>query len=122
MLSANVGANSWNYRVKDLAEAVAAAVPQTKVSINSSAPADARSYKVDFGLFRTLAPDFQPRVRLADSILSVLQALRSINFNDANFRGARRVMRLKAISDLIARGQVSSELRWIRAPAGALAH
>ena len=50
-LAVNVGRDEWNYQVKDLAAAVAAAVPGTKVSINTAAPPDKRSYKVDFSLF-----------------------------------------------------------------------
>ena len=55
-LAVNVGRDEWNYRVRDLAEAVATAVPGTKVSINTEAPPDQRSYKVDFSLFKALAP------------------------------------------------------------------
>jgi len=60
-LALNAGSDNWNYQVKDLAEAVAVAVPGTAVSINTAAQPDGRSYKVDFGLFRKLAPDHQPR-------------------------------------------------------------
>src|ERR1700691_3114362 len=56
-LAVNVGSDGWNYKVKDLAHAVATSVPGTKVSINTAAPPDGRSYKVDFALFRKLAPN-----------------------------------------------------------------
>src|SRR5262249_19781664 len=59
-LALNVGSDCWNYQVKDLAYAVADSVPGTKVSINTAAPPDGRSYKVDFGLFGELAPKHQP--------------------------------------------------------------
>ena len=51
----NVGSNDRNYQVKDLANAVAEAVPGTEVSINKAAQPDTRSYQVDFSLFRSLA-------------------------------------------------------------------
>ena len=42
-LAMNAGADECNYQVRDLANAVADAVPGTKVSINLDAPADSRS-------------------------------------------------------------------------------
>ena len=39
----NVGSNEWNCQVKDLAEAVAQAIPGVEVSINENAPPDKRS-------------------------------------------------------------------------------
>jgi UDP-glucose 4-epimerase len=96
-----------------LAAAVADAVPGTTVDINSAAPFDARSYKVDFSLFRSLAPEFQPRFNLEQSIKAVLEGLRAIQFTDANFRESRRVMRLKAISSLVDGGRIAPDLRWI---------
>jgi UDP-glucose 4-epimerase len=100
--------------VRDLATAVAALVPGTSVNINTAAPFDARSYRVDFSLYRKLAPHHQPRVRLQESIKAVLEGLRSIEFKDANFRKSRRVTRLAAISELIDGGKVQSDLRWTR--------
>ena len=49
-LVVNVGANSNNYQVKDLAYKVAEILPSVNVSINQNAQPDKRSYKVDFSL------------------------------------------------------------------------
>jgi nucleoside-diphosphate-sugar epimerase len=114
ILKVNVGSDEGNHRVRDLATAVAALVPGTSVNINTAAPFDARSYRVDFSLYRKLAPHHQPRVRLQESIKAVLEGLRSIEFKDANFRKSRRVTRLAAISELIDGGKVQSDLRWTR--------
>src|SRR5947209_6813598 len=43
-LAVNAGRDEGNYQVRELAEAVARQVPGTKVSINTSAPPDKRSY------------------------------------------------------------------------------
>ena len=51
-LAVNAGRDEGNYQVRDLAEAVARQVPGTTVSINTNAPPDKRSYRVDFALFR----------------------------------------------------------------------
>jgi UDP-glucose 4-epimerase len=113
-LRVNVGTDKSNQRVRDLAAAVAALVPGTTVNINTAAPFDARSYRVNFDLFRELAPDFQPEVGLDQSISEILAGLRAIGFDDANFRQSRRVTRLKAVSELLSEGKISAELRWIQ--------
>ena len=56
-LAVNAGRDEGNYQVRDLADAVARPAPGTKVSINTNAPPDKRSYRVDFALFQSLAPD-----------------------------------------------------------------
>ncbi len=63
-LVVNAGSDSWNYQVRDLGAAVAAAFSGVEVSVNTSAAEDRRSYRVDFGLFRSLAPNHQPAVCL----------------------------------------------------------
>jgi nucleoside-diphosphate-sugar epimerase len=120
VLQVNVGSDSGNYRIRDLATAVAAQLPGTTTHINTEAPFDTRSYRVDFSLFQHLAPQFQPRVSLERSINGLLSGLRSIDFRDADFRKSRRVMRLKAIADLLNGGRISHDLRWVRPSGGYL--
>ncbi len=112
---ANVGSDAWNLQVKDIAEAVAKAVPGTKVSINVKAPPDKRSYRVDFGLWRKLAPDHQPRHSLEASIARVRDGLKRIGFADKEFRTSS-LMRLQVLDRLIGSRKLSDDLRW-QAPA-----
>ena len=67
-LVVNAGSNVWNYQIRELAEAVANAVPGATVEINKNAAPDKRSYRVDFSLFESLAPDHQPQVTLEQAI------------------------------------------------------
>src|ERR1051325_7645069 len=85
----NVGSEDWNHQVRDLANAVAESVPGTSVSINTAGPPDKRSYKVDFSLFRSVAPRHQPRVTLQESIARLRDGLAAIGFSDANFPNSR---------------------------------
>jgi nucleoside-diphosphate-sugar epimerase len=110
-LSVNVGSDDRNYQVKTLAHAVAAKIPDTEVSINTAAPADSRSYKVDFGLFRSLAPDHQPRVTLDQSIDNLIAGLKSMGFSDADFRSSD-LMRLKVLQSHIANRRLNADLEW----------
>lgn len=110
-LSVNVGSKDRNYQVRDLANTVAAAIPGTRVSINTSAPADSRSYQVDFSLYRSLAPDHQPVVDLNQSIQNLIAGMKRMNFKDAHFRSSE-LMRLKVLQSHIANDRINAELEW----------
>ena len=110
-LAVNVGSDDRNYQVKELAHAVAQSVPGTDVSINTSAPVDSRSYKVDFGLYRSLAPHHQPVVTLEQSIQNLIAGLRAMRFNDANFRTSG-LMRLRILQDHIDNQRLNRTLEW----------
>jgi nucleoside-diphosphate-sugar epimerase len=110
-LAVNVGADAWNYQVRDLAHAVAEAVPGTSVDVNTQAPPDTRSYKVDFGLFREIAPQHQPKMTLARSIELLRDGLAEMGFDDAEFR-ASPFMRLKLLEAHRAAGRLDGTLRW----------
>ena len=111
-LAVNVGSNEWNYQVKDLAESVAEAVQGTKVSINTSALPDKRSYRVDFSLYQSLAPNHQPQVTLQQAIVGLKQGLERMSFSDANFRRSQ-AMRLKVLEKHIEEKHLTEQLFWI---------
>ena len=60
-VAVNVGSADWTWQIGALARDVADVLGEVEVSINTAAQPDNRSYKVDFSLFRKLAPDHQPR-------------------------------------------------------------
>ena len=110
-LAVNAGCDEWNYRVKDLAEAVAGIVPGVSVSINHKAPQDSRSYRVDFALYRKLAPNHQPRVDLATTIHELKAGLEAMGFSDSNFRNSK-YMRLMVLKELREKGLLDANLEW----------
>jgi nucleoside-diphosphate-sugar epimerase len=110
-LAVNVGSDDWNYRVKDLAEAVAKVVPGVTVSINKKAPQDSRSYRVDFALYRKLAPDHQPEVDLMTTIRELKTGLEAMGFSDPNFRSSK-FMRLEVLRGLREKGLLDGNLEW----------
>jgi nucleoside-diphosphate-sugar epimerase len=113
LLAINVGKDEWNYQVKYLANAVAAAVPGTEVRINTSAPPDGRSYRVNFALFKKLAPSHQPQMTLDQSIGFLRQGLQAMAFTDSNFRSSS-YMRLKMLEQHMSDGELQPDLRWSR--------
>jgi nucleoside-diphosphate-sugar epimerase len=113
-LAVNVGSDDRNYQVRDLADAVARAVPGTKVAINLDAPVDSRSYRVDFSLFKSLAPDHQPQVTIDQSAAMLKDGLERMGFRETNFRDSLHI-RLRVLETLISSGQIDEDLRWRRA-------
>lgn len=110
-LAINTGRDEANRQVRDLAQAVAARVPGTRVSIATDAPPDKRSYRVDFGLYRSLAPAHQPRVDLDTSIDRLIAGFTAMGFADPDFRNSP-FMRLKTLERHIASGRLGEDLRW----------
>jgi len=111
-VAVNVGTDAWNYQVRDLANAVASAVPGTTVSINTSAPPDKRSYRVDFSLYKKIAPQHQPQISLQQAIGELKAGMESMGFNDPNFRSSQ-FMRLKVLEKHIEDKRLNLELKWI---------
>ena len=110
-LALNSGSNEWNYQVRDLAEAVAEVIPGVEVSINKDAPEDKRSYQVDFGLYKKLAPDHQPQMTLKTSIEDLAERLEFMNFNDGDFRNSQ-LIRLKVLGQHLEHGRLNNQLEW----------
>lgn len=110
-LAVNIGSSEWNYQVKELAEAVADIIPGVEISINKDALPDKRSYKVNFNLFKKLAPDHQPKYDLPSTINELKGGLESINFNDPDFHNSRFI-RLRVLSDLKDNGLLDENLMW----------
>jgi nucleoside-diphosphate-sugar epimerase len=112
-LIVNVGDDSWNYQVKDLAEAVARVIPGVEVSINKNAQPDKRSYRVSFERFKALAPGHTPQVDVITAIAELRDGLSAIGFDDANFRDSKFV-RLNILMLLKKQGLLTDNLEWAR--------
>jgi nucleoside-diphosphate-sugar epimerase len=112
-VSVNAGSDAWNFQVKELAQVVAGILPGTEISINRNAQPDKRSYRVDFSLFKRLAPNHQPQVRIEDAVIQMKERLEAVAFRDADFRNSDLV-RLKVLQKLQHQGLLNSNLEWIR--------
>jgi len=110
-IAVNVGTDEWNYQVRELADAVARELPGVEVSVNSEAAPDARSYRVNFALYRHLAPQHQPRRSLTETVSHLADGLTRIGFRDESFRESSFV-RLNVLADLHRRGLLDDDLAW----------
>jgi len=110
-LVCNAGSNEWNYTVKELAENVKNMFQNTEVSINSDAPPDRRSYRVNFDLFTSLANGYEPVHDLERTILEIKNGLDRIDFNDPEFRQSK-LIRLNVLNKFIKNGNLDTNLQW----------
>jgi len=106
----NVGSNEWNCQVRDLAHAVAEALPGVEVSINTNAPPDRRSYRVSYDLYKELAPRFQPLSDLKSTISEIVEGLRRAGFQNAAYRESQFV-RLNVISNFREQRLLDDQLK-----------
>lgn len=111
-LAVNTGCNEWNNQIKPLADAVALQIPDASVSTNPDAAPDKRSYRVNFDLFKRLAPDHQPRCDLEHTISRLKENLEAMEFNDSDFRESQFI-RLKVLARLRENGLLNDNLEWI---------
>jgi len=110
----NVGAEQQNYRVREIAEAVARAVPGATVSMPDRAPADRRSYRVRFGRVHALLPAFHCRLPLDEGIRDLLGNLQRVGFSST-----AGLSRIEHLQGLLRDGQVDDTLRFVAPPARA---
>jgi len=108
----NTGSNEWNYQVKELALAIKEILPEINVSINENAEPDKRSYRVNFDLFKSLAPNHQPEHDLTRSIKGLIEGLQAINFKDDQYRKSV-LIRLNVINKLLQQGEMDSQLNLV---------
>jgi nucleoside-diphosphate-sugar epimerase len=112
-LIVNTGSDQWNYQVKEIAGAIAQVITGCRITVNKNALQDKRSYKVNFNLFKELAPDHQPDFDLKDSVVGLADALKNMNFRDTRFRESQ-LIRLKVLENLQSAGALDNDLRWKR--------
>jgi nucleoside-diphosphate-sugar epimerase len=111
----NVGADAENYRVRDLAELIHEELPECDVEIAGTSYSDPRSYRVDFGRFAQLLPDFRPAWTARAGAGELVSAYRETGLSFDEFEG-HRYTRLKQIRRLLDEGLLDSGLRWRRSP------
>lgn len=110
-LTVNVGSEDRNYQVRDLAEEVVRTIPGGTVEINANAQPDKRSYRVNFDLFKDLAPEHQPECDLGTTVAELKEGLQKMAFTDADFRNTH-FMRLNHLTYLRDKGYLNESLRW----------
>jgi nucleoside-diphosphate-sugar epimerase len=113
----NVGANSENYQIREIAEIVAQVVPGAKATFAEGGGPDQRSYQVDCSKIARVLPEFTPQwtVRAGAEELYEAYVRNGLTFDE--FTGTR-YLRIKRVRELQEAGRLDDDLRW-RAPVAA---
>jgi nucleoside-diphosphate-sugar epimerase len=106
----NVGSETNNYRVRDIAEIVAAEFPGCELTFGDPS-ADNRSYRVAFDKIREVLPGYDTDWDAKAGAAQLHRIFRSIDLDDATFTG-RGHTRLKQIEYLMRTEQVDPQLFW----------
>lgn len=110
----NVGRDRDNWRVRDLAEMVAAAVPGAEITYAPGGGPDRRNYRVSFARIRERVPAFRPRWTVEEGIRDLAAAYARFGLALADLEGGR-LIRLARIKELLAEGRLSADLAWTKA-------
>jgi nucleoside-diphosphate-sugar epimerase len=106
----NVGQTAHNYRIRDLAEIVAAVVPGCAIEFADDAGPDKRSYRVSFEKIRRKLPTFQPQWDARKGAEQLHKAFRLSGLTLEQFKGSQ-YSRIRHIKKLLAEGILDGELR-----------
>jgi nucleoside-diphosphate-sugar epimerase len=106
----NVGQNSENYRVREIAEIVAAEFPGCEVSVGPPS-ADNRSYRVNFDRIHRELPGFQCRYTARDGARQLREVFERIQLS-ADTYGFRAYTRLKQLMYLQTTKQIDQDFFW----------
>ena len=106
----NVGQNSENYRVRELAQIVADEFPGCTVSVGTSA-GDNRSYRVNFDRIHRELPGFTCRYRARDGVRQLRALFERIQMAPETYR-FRAFTRLNQLKYLQATRQIDDEFYW----------
>jgi nucleoside-diphosphate-sugar epimerase len=107
----NVGRQGENYRVRQVAELVEAAVQGSVVTYAPGAEADKRDYRVDFGKIARTLPQFQPTWTVKDGVAELLAAYEQNGVTKEEFLSSR-YLRIRRIEELMEAGKIDDTLRW----------
>lgn len=107
----NVGINSENYRIRELAEIVRQVVPNCEVQFASDASPDKRNYRVDFSKIARVLPNFQPRWNARAGVEQLYAAYRQQRLQVEEFEGVK-YRRVDHIKMLMRDGYLDESLYW----------
>jgi nucleoside-diphosphate-sugar epimerase len=107
----NVGATAENYRISQVAEIVAAAVPGSKVEFGEKADADSRTYRVDCSKLAAALPSLRMSWDVPKGVAELRDAFQQHGLAAEELQG-RRYIRLRQVGFLLKEGRLDDALRW----------
>jgi nucleoside-diphosphate-sugar epimerase len=102
-VAVNIGGNTENYQVRDVAAQVRRLVPDAEISFTGEVGADPRDYRVNFDLLGRILPEFRLAHTLESGMAQLHTAMLARGFAAADFDGPRyvRLRTLRSRLDLL---------------------
>jgi nucleoside-diphosphate-sugar epimerase len=107
----NVGSDTENYRIRELAEIVSEVVPDCRIEYADGAGPDKRTYRVDFSKIRRALPEFRPQWDARKGAQELLAAYQAVKLTREDFEGTR-YKRIDHLKELMGSGELGEDLRW----------
>ncbi len=111
-LSVNVGDNSENYQMRDLAQFVKDTVPNCEIDHAEGAGPDTRSYRVNFDKIHSVFPDFKTTWTAKMGVEQCYQSYVKFGLHKDDYEGIK-FKRVAHIKNLISSGELNTDLRWL---------
>ena len=112
----NVGLTEENFRIRELAEIVAEAVPSSRIEYAPGGGPDKRCYRINCDKIRSMLPRFRPQWTARQGARELYDAYRKADLCSEDMERGRYV-RISHIQRLQKAGQLDAALRWTRQPA-----
>jgi nucleoside-diphosphate-sugar epimerase len=106
----NVGRQADNVQVRDVAEMVRDAVPESQLSFAADAGPDLRNYRVDFSKLNETFPDLKLHWTVPDGVHELAEAYTEHGLTYTQFTSSRFI-RLRRIRELLSAGLLDQSLR-----------
>jgi len=107
----NVGINSENYQIRQLAEFVREVVPDCDIKFAEGAEPDKRNYRVDFGKYTRSFPNHALRWNVKLGVQQLYNSYRMADLQQGAYEGPK-YNRIAQIKHLLSTGELDQTLRW----------
>lgn len=107
----NVGINSENYRIREIAAIVKETVPGCRLEFASDAGPDKRCYRVGCSKIAQALPEFKPQWNARKGAQELYEAYQRIGLTLEEFEGVK-YQRVGHIKHLLQIGRLDETLRW----------
>ena len=107
----NVGRNSENYQIRELADFVKMTVPGCSIEFGNDAGPDKRSYRVDFRKYENNFPEYKLQWDAIMGTQNIYASYKKIGLKKDEYEG-QKYKRIEHIKYLLRSEQLDSSLRW----------
>jgi nucleoside-diphosphate-sugar epimerase len=107
----NVGRNSENYQIRDVAEVVREVVPDCEITFAEGAEPDKRNYRVDFTKYTRAFPRHELRWDIRQGARQIYDSYRQYGLHRDDYEGVK-YKRVAQIKHLLSTGELDDTLRW----------